>query len=285
MKELTLPLYGLLCLLLLSGFTSFAQSSTPIPSVFKTASLSEIQAQASSTSTPYLLFFTANWIMPCQWMEENTFQDPQLTAFINSNCIAGRVVVDQAEGQALQEQYAITSLPSVLVFNSRGQLIGQQEGASEAPLLLDWLKNCTRQLPSRPQHAIATNQPAEAEILSSPKPVLRLSRPALIPTLVNHQSAPAPAVTPPSTSTTIPRPHGFFSIQVGVFSSYESTIKTIKQLRQASNLEVFFLKDDKKTSTLYRIYIGKYREKYAAQLELQKIKSMGIDGFVKKIDI
>ena len=285
MKELTLPLCGLVCLLSISTFTSFAQVSNPKASIFKTESLSEIQALASSTSTPYLLFFTANWIMPCQWMEENTFQDPQLTAFINSNYIAARVIVDQTEGQTLQEQYNITSLPSVLIFNTRGQLIDQQEGASEAASLLDWLKDCTRQLPSKPQHIMAANTPPEQHILSSPKPVIRVSRPALIPTFVNHQSTPAPVVTAPQTLNTAAINHSFFSVQVGVFSSYESTSKTIEQLTQTSNAEVFFLKETRRTTTLYRVYIGKFKERYAAHLELQKIKSLGVDGFVKKIDI
>ena len=111
--------------LFLCCFPLITQASSPTRAQvnFVSGSLSDIQRIAASEDKPYLIHFTAEWCMPCQWMEKNTYTDPELANYINTNYIPYKVDIDDAEGFKYKEQFSILLLPSVLIFNSRGELL------------------------------------------------------------------------------------------------------------------------------------------------------------------
>ena len=88
------------------------------------------------STRPRIKFDDRGWCNACQWMEETTFTDPTLAAYVKENYIALQVDIDDFDGYALKQKYNIHVLPSLLVFNSSGLLLGQyQESLSPSNML------------------------------------------------------------------------------------------------------------------------------------------------------
>ena len=81
-------------------------------------------AQAGREHRPLLVDFGAEWCLPCKEMERRTFADPtvqrELARFV-------LVRIDCTEGseasEALQKKYDSETLPSVILFNRRGEKV------------------------------------------------------------------------------------------------------------------------------------------------------------------
>ena len=273
MKNLTTLI--LVCL----PFTFFASSSSNIH--FLEGNLSEVLQMAVREGKLYFSHFAADWCLPCQWMERHTFTDEPLSAFLEKNFLALRADVDRPEGQALKGQYRVNILPSILVFSSQGQLLGRHEGAMEPEALLEELKAY-----DRPANRIrATLAAMEEYILSSPQPIFSISRPALIPDELagapaagqaHSYSPPAPAIQQ--------TPTVYFTIQVGVFSSYDNAVRHCSTLETKVSQKTEIALCQLKGQGLYKIFLGHFERQEEAASCLKALRKSNIDGFVKIID-
>ncbi len=79
-------------------------------------------AQAQREHRPLLVDFGAEWCLPCKEMERRTFADPAIQRELSRFVL---VRIDCTEGteasEALQKKYDSETLPSVILFNARGQ--------------------------------------------------------------------------------------------------------------------------------------------------------------------
>ena len=92
-----------------------ANASSPTAVQFFSGSLPSAKAQAEKEGKLVFVDFTAQWCLPCQWMDETTFNDPQIADFIEENYIAVKIDVDHFDGVVWKEQYNIKMLPSMSV--------------------------------------------------------------------------------------------------------------------------------------------------------------------------
>ncbi|MCB0571454.1 MAG: thioredoxin family protein [Phaeodactylibacter sp.] len=278
MKILTFLAVLLLPLILFSKTTqtvTFLQSTLP-----------EARQQAAQEGKLLFVHFAAGWCMPCQWMEQHTFADPVLAAYLDETYLGLRADVDAIEGRALQQQYDIKKLPTILAFNSRGQLLGRHEGAMEAEELLEQLQ--AYDLPANRQASLSAG--TEDGLLSSPRPVLRLSRPALVPDVpaARPVALQAPEPTPATSAQTGPydtrHQPVFFSIQAGLFSSYENAVRESTKLERQSGEDVHLAPDSSAGQIVYRIYLGRFGQREDAQAFLYQLEQKGVNGFVKEVN-
>lgn len=136
--------------------------------------LTEVRQLAAQEGKLYFAHFSAEWCMVCVWMEENTFTDPTLEAFVQDNYLPVRINFDEVQNRQYNEQFEITVLPTILVFNSQGMLLDKIQYSIEANELLRILQ----------KHNLARNKVSEdlepvKEVLNSPDRNLVLHRPAL----------------------------------------------------------------------------------------------------------
>ena len=127
--------------------------------------------KAAAEGKLFFMDFTARWCTPCKWMEETTFADPTLAAYVKENYVALQVDIDDFDGFDLKQQFGINILPSLLIFNSKGDFLEQYEESLSPSRMLAILKKhdipTNRSAGGTPQYA--TSQP----VFEQPKPTVQ----------------------------------------------------------------------------------------------------------------
>lgn len=143
------------CFFILLLFPLLLQANPSFDQVhFLSGRLSDIQRKAATDGKLYVVYFTAGWCMPCQWMEKNTFTDRQLSSYMNSYYLPYKVDIDDVDGYNYKQQYEIVLLPSFLIFNSKGELLDRFEESLSASKMLLILQSY-----NTPENRQYSNQP------------------------------------------------------------------------------------------------------------------------------
>lgn len=134
--------------------------------------------QAAQQDKLMLLYFAADWCVPCQWMDAHTFDQPELAAYVQQHYIAIKVDLHKVETKRLQHRFEVDVVPSFLVFDASGRLIGQQTGSMDMTVLMGWLKQLD--IPAHHIRPQATTAPiAMVNIADAPTVQLEFSVPPL----------------------------------------------------------------------------------------------------------
>mgnify|MGYP000949200888 CR=1 FL=1 len=70
----------------------------------------------------------ADWCGPCKMMKHKTFTDKKVGEFYNKYFLNIALDMEKGEGPQLAEKYQVTAYPTLLFFNSDGQIIGKAVG-------------------------------------------------------------------------------------------------------------------------------------------------------------
>jgi cell division septation protein DedD len=242
---------------------------------FQHLSLAEAKNQAAQLRKPALLYFSANWCMPCHWMEENVFADQELSKVLNLQYLPVKIDVDEVQGFADKESCQVQFLPSLLLISPEGQIVGRFESTRNAQELI---KNLME----------ARNNPSAAQ--ASPNLVLRQANNLTTP---NGAQATAPAplkimIQAPSNEnyavnggSTVPsvarqgvyRPRG---VQLGIYSNYETVIKQVQFLEQKFGHRVSINAQLQEGRTLYQLAVGPFENPDQLQNYLGALQKEGL---------
>lgn len=289
----------LILLLLLLPYFAIAASFLPVE--FIDGNLAAAKERAAREGKLYFVQFTASWCMPCQWMEEHTFTDAALGDYVTKHYLAVKLDFDSKEAGIYKDLYKVTSLPSILIFNAKGNLIDRHEATLDATELLKILYD-NNQAGNTVQ---GNNAQATAAVQTNPAVKIsynqgQISRPALIPDATEETSN---HIYNPSTNTTAikyqptiaakpteepeisaPRSSGNYAIQIGVYSDiYNAEFSQARaKKRFAQSVRITELMQNGKI--LYRVMLGAFETRESAEKYLLYLENEGVRGFVKNID-
>lgn len=242
-------------------------------SLFKTLTIEEGQAQAAYQQKLLLVHFTANWCMPSKWMEENTFQQPEVRQYLDQDFLAIKVDVDLPQGFSDKENYQIVSLPTILIFSASGKLLDRIEGIATPENLLAYLKKYNQpqnRWARRPQMA-----PAQ-QIVSSQPDFSHLDKPAFA------TSEPSPKATSKVIAPSLPMPETEailsdtdekpvikinreeYGVEVAVLQEYSSVIRYVRNLERKLDQKVYIILRYQGQAKNYHVIVGAYRSRQEA---------------------
>src|SRR5262245_57678444 len=92
-------------------------------------------AKAKADGKLLLLDFTATWCLPCREMNQQTWPDATVRAWVAEHAVAIQVDID--EQSALAQRFAIHDIPTV-VFLRDGQELDRRTDFSSAKDLIAW---------------------------------------------------------------------------------------------------------------------------------------------------
>ncbi len=130
MKSLCILLLSLSPLLLRTDVETFRYTSQNIKEAVK---------QSKKTKKPILVYYRADWCLPCQLMEETTFTDEHLSILMNSSYIT--LIMDRDNPASVDwiEKYNICCLPTFQVLDHKGKQISYSEGSLSTPSFYKFL--------------------------------------------------------------------------------------------------------------------------------------------------
>jgi thiol-disulfide isomerase/thioredoxin len=237
------------------------------------------------------LDFWASYCTPCRMMEEYTFTDPSVSAYVNDNYISVKVDIQSFDGYDLKNQYKIALLPTIVVLNSKGVQVGKHEESMSAQQF-----EATLRLYDSPKNryisannALYNNHTGYSNntthsLNDDSKPIYD-TKPIYD---VKPESKRKPVATTPTgmlkVSTSEAVSTGNFTIQAGAFSNMES-IKPAAQIlkRQVgSSQRVFISKKEENGRLMYRVLVGGFKTRQEANNFMHQ---KGIKGLVKDMNL
>ncbi len=220
---------------------------------FYTGNFESARAKAQLEGKMLLIDFYASWCSPCKWMDETTFKDEGVGELINDRFIPLKIDIDDFDGYALKEHFDVSVLPTFLIFNEEGKVVERIE-----------------------------------ETLSPSKmtTVLNKSLESFTPTIHNTNISPSVAAKLKKEGE---RPDGFkiatsestYKLQLGLFSSYESTLVYYNQVAGLLNEPIIIMHDYKAGKVIYRVLIGQFGSTEDAHYYQTDLKSkFNIDSYI-----
>lgn len=286
MKEI----FTILCLTLLSAVSVLG--ATVQEALFVEASFDEVKARAAHEGKLFFVDFYADYCYNCKLMDETTFVDPLLQRYAASAYLPIKVHLEDFDGITLQQTYGIRVLPTILVFNSSGELIDRYEEALSGSQLLLRLK----------QHDIPANRirkggNALLATAPTPRPMRQPGRqldppssslgfagnsslsanaaPAQVPSIADVAPTPLPSVSAPSIPVSNDPAHLFqfsvsafptqgYGIQVGVFGQYGNVLREVEKLQQDFKQPVLVNINTLNGKTVYNVIVGSFETRRSA---------------------
>lgn len=214
----------LICALIMTSFVYGATTNFMV-------NLATAKHKAALEGKLYMVHFTANWCTPCKWMKEHTFTDDRVAQYLTDYYVPVKINVEDFDGIIIKQKNNVQFLPTVLIFNSKGEEVGRFEEAIGPSKLMAILEE--------------SNIPVNTEKVNMPEPLEAenpeaISRP-LLPSIfddsdklknIEEASIPekdediistptelnkAPVYTPPSIEVpqrTIPAPESTFPEEI-----------------------------------------------------------------------
>ena len=262
-----------LYLLLLVQFTSLTSKANN--GHFSKSNVESGITSAAAAQKLLIVHFMADWCMPSQWMERNTFQEAPIHQLLKQHFLAIRVDVDAKEGHQDMETYQISSLPTILVFSPSGEELVRLAGITDAPKLLEHLNRLDisklkGKVPSLP----ATSK------LSASLPAIdfsHLDRPAMIPNTASvHQNE---RITPSApTPVFASNKANFYGVEVASLQQYSAVIRYVRNLESRLSQKVFIQLSKVGEQKSYRVIVGKFPQRREAYQLLSFLKQQQIRG-------
>lgn len=138
------------CILVVNGLLAFgpgsgsARGGSQSGIVFEQRlTLQAAVAKARQSGKLVFVDFQASWCGPCRQLKRTTFQDAAVGQYFQQHFVSLAVDVEEGEGPTLAEQFDIKALPTLIILNSRGEVVGRTIGFQSVDQLLAFARKAT----------------------------------------------------------------------------------------------------------------------------------------------
>ena len=243
-----------------------------------------VQSRAVQEGKLYFVHFTANWCLPCQWMDEHTYQDVSLADYIHRYYLPVRLNIDHPEGSAYHQQYEINSLPTILIFNARGELLDRYEESLDAGRMLQILQTHNQPVNRRGAPGLRPSPPkprVNPELAAAQPPVkIGATSTSIHPSYITHppdyQTLPTTAEQTTTTQSETP-----YTIQVGAYGDHGNALARARQVERQIRESVSIHQKHQNQRSIYRVLVGQFTSESTAATYLLKLRRHQVEGFVK----
>jgi thioredoxin 1 len=97
------------------------------------------QQQAAHSGKPIILFFTANWCVPCRIMKRNVWADEQVEAVVKAGFTPVMMDLDDPDAAATVSAYRVVATPTTIITDSQRNVLKRVEGGMGKAEFLDML--------------------------------------------------------------------------------------------------------------------------------------------------
>ena len=250
---------------------------------FANLSLAEAKVRAAQLQRPLLIHFAANWCLPCQWMDKNTFVDPAVSTYLDNQYLAVRIDVDEVQGYADKEACGVKYLPSLLIFNASGIVVSRYEETLDAAQMLEVLRKY-----NTPANRIAprTNYTVPVVKIDNPSNTVAPIEQSEIGTIATgaeddpaHLDAQRLPIGQTTTPPALPSSRKM-GVQVGVYSSYENAIRQVQHFEEKFYKTVQISAQTQNRQTYYHLIAGPFETPAQMQTYLNALQRDGLKGII-----
>ena len=232
---------------------------------FATFNINEARKKAGEEGKLLFIDFHAVWCTPCQWMDQTTFKDEDVANALNQNFVAVKVDIDNFDGYDLKTAYDVKYLPTMLIFNSQGQLLDRVEETLSPRKLLSLLDKYNapehRQIIKHEFNTSPSDIKSEQPLKESETMMLSAAEYKKYFTQQQSESA--------------------YKVQVGVFQRYEGAKEMVNALRQLFVEQISVTNEYKESMPIFKVKIGQFATKDEAEAFKKILKDeYNMDGIV-----
>lgn len=263
--------------------------------------------KARKESKLYFIEFHAKWCDPCKWMDEFTFSNPTLSGYIDKNYVPVKVDVENLDGFVWKQKFKVQYLPTIVVLDANGAMLGKYEksmGATELMRILQNHRSSATDMHESVAESMAFTKP-ETKIpgkVNAAKPVfINVHREPGLPKASEVNNKPAPNKVDPMkvnipTKSTNSKPMSTggepvtnsaeqFRVQIGVYTDPVNVASEVSKLKKSFTqiVQVFNNKNKETNMVSYRITLGKFGTKEEAMQFVQVLKEKGMNGVIKHV--
>lgn len=246
-------------------------------------SLATAKARAAREGKLVLVDFTAAWCAPCRLMEQTTFADPGVLAYLGEHYVSLRVDVDDFDGFALRQAYGVEALPTLLFLSSAGEEVARVAEGVGPTELLERLRGL-----NVPEHRRVVGGAASRRTAASEESNGSAARPTGPPpehatpdAYVSPAAPPAPVLAREGDAGAAagfaPSRTRFFSLQAGEYPNRGEAVRAAEELRDSAREAVLLEFDYAGGRPVYRLYVGRFADLREAEPVRERLANAGFE--------